>query len=94
MNYTPFGNSDWADIVHQVVDLGADRSKVGVISTINGDANIGFYEKLANAGVMPFDIPVVAFSVGEEELSKLDTADLVGRGTISSQLIPLTTPNG
>ena len=78
VNYTPFGNSDWADIVQQVVDLGADRSKDGVISTINGDANIGFYEELASAGVMPFDIPVVAFSLGEEELSTLDTADLVG----------------
>lgn len=78
VNYTPFGHNDWADIVQQVVDLGADGSKVGVISTINGDANIGFYEELGNAGVMPFDIPVVAFSVGEEELSTLDTTDLVG----------------
>ncbi|MDA7827373.1 urea ABC transporter substrate-binding protein [Rhodobacteraceae bacterium] len=78
VNYTPFGHNDWADIVEDVVALGADGSKVGVISTINGDANIGFYEELAAAGVMPFDIPVVAFSVGEEELSTLDTGDLVG----------------
>lgn len=78
VNYTPFGHNDWDGIVQQVVDLGADGSKVGVISTINGDANIGFYEALGDAGVMPFDIPVVAFSVGEEELSTLDTTDLVG----------------
>jgi len=78
VNYTPFGHNDWAGIVGDVVAMGSDGSKVGVISTINGDANIGFYEELSAAGVMPFDIPVVAFSVGEEELSTLDTGDLVG----------------
>jgi urea transport system substrate-binding protein len=78
VNYTPFGHDDWEDIVDQVREMGSDGSKVGVISTINGDANIGFYETLADAGIMPFDIPVVAFSVGEEELSTLDTGDLVG----------------
>ncbi|WP_259947399.1 urea ABC transporter substrate-binding protein [Sulfitobacter sp. W002] len=78
VNYTPFGHSDWSTIVADVVELGADGSQVGVISTINGDANIGFYKELAAAGISADDIPVVAFSVGEEELSGLDTADLVG----------------
>ena len=78
VNYTPFGHSDWSTIVSDVVELGADGSQVGVISTINGDANIGFYKELAAAGISADDIPVVAFSVGEEELSGLDTADLVG----------------
>jgi len=78
VNYTPFGHSDWSTIVADVVKLGADGSQVGVISTINGDANIGFYKELAAAGISADDIPVVAFSVGEEELSGLDTSDLVG----------------
>ena len=78
VNYTPFGHSDWSKIVADVVALGADGKKVGVISTINGDANIGFYKELAAAGISADDIPVVAFSVGEEELSGLDTANLVG----------------
>ena len=78
VNYTPFGHSDWSKIVSDVVALGADGKKVGVISTINGDANIGFYKELAAAGVSADDIPVVAFSVGEEELSGLDTSNLVG----------------
>jgi len=64
--------------VADVVALGAGGKKVGVISTINGDANIGFYKELAAAGVSADDIPVVAFSVGEEELSGLDTTELVG----------------
>ena len=78
VNYTPFGHSDWSKIVADVVALGADGKKVGVISTINGDANIGFYKELVAAGVSADDIPVVAFSVGEEELSGLDTSNLVG----------------
>jgi urea transport system substrate-binding protein len=78
VNYTPFGQSDWATIVGDVVALGEDGKQVGVISTINGDANIGFYKELAAADVSADDIPVVAFSVGEEELSGLDTSNLVG----------------
>ncbi len=78
VNYTPFGHSDWSKIVSDVVALGADGKKVGVISTINGDANIGFYKELAAQGVSAEDIPVIAFSVGEEELSGLDTSNLVG----------------
>ncbi|MEY4696939.1 MAG: urea transporter substrate-binding protein [Pseudomonadota bacterium] len=78
VNYTPFGHSDWSKIVSDVVALGADGKKVGVISTINGDANIGFYKELAAAGVTADKLPVVAFSVGEEELAGLDTTNLVG----------------
>ena len=78
MNYTPFGHSDWSKVVADVVALGADGKKVGVNSTINGDANIGFYKELAAAGISADDIPVIAFSVSEEELSSLDTSNLVG----------------
>lgn len=78
VNYTPFGHSDWSKIVADVVALAADGKQVGVVSTINGDANVGFYKELAAAGISADDIPVVAFSVGEEELSGLDTSNLVG----------------
>ncbi|MGB1161587.1 MAG: ABC transporter substrate-binding protein, partial [Alphaproteobacteria bacterium] len=78
VNYTPFGHSDWQTIVSKVKDLSASGKKVGVISTINGDANVPFYKELANQGISAEDIPVVAFSVGEEELSGLDTGPLVG----------------
>ncbi|KGJ17089.1 urea ABC transporter substrate-binding protein [Paracoccus sanguinis] len=78
VNYTPFGHSDWSKIVADVVALGKDGKKVGVVSTINGDANVGFYKELAAAGVSAEDIPVMAFSVGEEELSGLDTKNLAG----------------
>jgi len=78
INYTPFGHSDWQTIVGDIKKFGAAGKKTAVVSTINGDANVPFYKELANQGVEATDIPVVAFSVGEEELAGLDTGPLVG----------------
>ena len=78
INYTPFGHSDWQTIVSNIKKFGASGKKTAVVSTINGDANVPFYKELANQGVKATDIPVVAFSVGEEELAGIDTKNLVG----------------
>ncbi len=78
INYTPFGHSDWQTIVSDIKTFGSAGKKTAVVSTINGDANVPFYKELGNQGVKAEDIPVVAFSVGEEELAGLDTAPLVG----------------
>ena len=78
VNYTPFGHSDWQSIVSSIKKFGSTGKKTAVVSTINGDANIPFYKELGNQGISAEDIPVVAFSVGEEELSGLDTKPLVG----------------
>ena len=81
VNYTPFGHSDWQTIVTDIKNFGSAGKKTAVVSTINGDANVPFYKELANQGIKAEDIPVVAFSVGEEELAGLDTAPLVGHLT-------------
>jgi urea transport system substrate-binding protein len=78
INYTPFGQSDWQSIVAQVKKFGSAGKKTAVVSTINGDANVPFYKELAAQGIKATDIPVVAFSVGEEELAGIDTKPLVG----------------
>ncbi|WP_414979578.1 urea ABC transporter substrate-binding protein [Congregibacter sp.] len=78
VNYTPFGHSDWQSIVAEIKRFGSTGAKTAVVSTVNGDANVPFYKELANQGVSATDIPVIAFSVGEEELSGIDTAPLVG----------------
>ncbi len=69
INYTPFGHSDWQTIVSDIKAFGSAGKKTAVVSTINGDANVPFYKELGNQGVSAEDIPVVAFSVGEEELA-------------------------
>jgi urea transport system substrate-binding protein len=78
INYTPFGHSDWQSIVSDIKKFGSAGKKTAVVSTINGDANVPFYKELGNQGVSAEDIPVIAFSVGEEELSGIDTKPLVG----------------
>ncbi|MBM6580660.1 urea ABC transporter substrate-binding protein [Microvirga sp. BT689] len=78
ISYTPFGHSDWQTIVADIKKFGSAGKKTAVVSTINGDANVPFYKELANQGVKATDIPVVAFSVGEEELAGIDTKPLVG----------------
>ncbi|MGR5094070.1 urea ABC transporter substrate-binding protein [Vibrio maritimus] len=78
ISYTPFGHSDWQSIVSDIKKFGSEGKKTAVVSTINGDANVPFYKELGAQGVSSEDIPVVAFSVGEEELSGMDTSALVG----------------
>ena len=78
INYTPFGHSDWQTIVSDIKKFGSAGKRTAVVSTVNGDANVPFYKELGNQGVSAEDIPVVAFSLGEEELSGFDTGPLVG----------------
>lgn len=78
VNYTPFGQSDWQSIVSDIKKFGSTGKKTAVVSTINGDANVPFYKELGNQGISAEHIPVVAFSVGEEELAGIDTKPLVG----------------
>jgi len=91
-NYTPFGHSDWQTIVAQVKEFASQGKKTAVVSTINGDANVPFYKELANQGIKAEDIPVVAFSVGEEELAGLDTGPLVGHLAAWNYFMSVDTP--
>jgi urea transport system substrate-binding protein len=92
INYTPFSHSDWQTIVSEIKAFGSTGKKTAVVSTINGDANVPFYRELANQGIDAADIPVVAFSVGEEELAGLDTGPLVGHLAAWNYFMSVDTP--
>ena len=92
INYTPFGHSDWQTIVADIKAFGSAGKKTAVVSTINGDANVPFYKELANQGIKAEDIPVVAFSVGEEELAGIDTGPLVGHLAAWNYFMSADTP--
>jgi urea transport system substrate-binding protein len=92
INYTPFGHSDWQTIVADIKKFGSAGKKTAVVSTINGDANVPFYKELGNQGVKATDIPVVAFSVGEEELAGLDATPLVGHLAAWNYFMSVDTP--
>src|SRR3954469_10094647 len=76
--YTPFGHSDYQTIIARIKKFASEGKKTAVISTINGDSNVPFYKELGNAGLKATQVPVVAFSVGEEELRGVDAKPLVG----------------
>jgi urea transport system substrate-binding protein len=92
INYTPFGQSDWQTIVADIKKFGSSGKKTAVVSTINGDANVPFYKELANQGIKATDIPVVAFSVGEEELAGVDTKPLLGHLAAWNYFMSVDTP--
>src|ERR1041384_3258299 len=92
INYTPFGHSDWQTIVAAIKKFGSAGKKTAVVSTINGDANVPFYKELANQKISAESIPVVAFSVGEEELSGVDTKPLVGHLAAWNYFESINTP--
>ena len=76
--YTPFGHADYQTIIAKIKKFASEGKKTAVVSTINGDSNVPFYKELGNQGLKATDVPVVAFSVGEEELRGVDTKPLVG----------------
>jgi urea transport system substrate-binding protein len=92
VNYTPFSQSDWQTIVADIKKFGSAGKKTAVVSTINGDANVPFYKELGNQGIKATDIPVVAFSVGEEELAGIDTKPLVGHLAAWNYFMSVDTP--
>jgi urea transport system substrate-binding protein len=92
INYTPFGHSDWQARVAAIKRFGSAGKKTAVVSTINGDANVPFYKELGNQKISAEDIPVVAFSVGEEELSGLDAKPLVGHLAAWNYFMSVSTP--
>jgi urea transport system substrate-binding protein len=89
--YTPFGHSDYQTIVADVKKFAAG-GKTAVVSTINGDSNVPFYKELGNQGLKATDVPVVAFSVGEEELRGVDTKPLVGHLAAWNYFMSLKNP--
>ncbi|OUD14065.1 urea ABC transporter substrate-binding protein [Thioflexithrix psekupsensis] len=89
--YTPFGHSDYQTIVAKVKQFAAGK-RTAVISTINGDSNVPFYKELSNQGLKAEDVPVVAFSVGEEELRGIDTSSLVGHLAAWNYFMSIDTP--
>src|SRR5450755_178320 len=90
--YTPFGHSDYQTIIGKIKKFASEGKKTAVVSTINGDSNVPFYKELGNQGLKATDVPVVAFSVGEEELRGVDTKTLVGHLAAWNYFMSLKNP--
>ena len=91
--YTPFGHADYQSIIAKIKRFASEGKKTAVVSTINGDSNVPFYKELGNQGLKATDVPVVAFSVGEEELRGVDTKPLVGHLAAWNYFMSLKNPS-
>ena len=89
--YIPFGHSDFQPIVAKIKDFGKDGD-AAVLSTINGDSNVAFYREFAKQGLTPKRIPVMAFSLAEDELRAMSSSDLVGHLTAWNYYQSIDTP--
>ena len=90
--YTPFGHSDWREIIEKIKAFASAGKKTAVISTINGDANTYFYQELAAQEVDADTIPVMALSVGERELLRVDASHRRAAGGL--ELLPVGQVDG
>jgi urea transport system substrate-binding protein len=89
--FTPFGHKDYRSIVSKIKKF-SQGGRTAVVSTINGDSNVYFYKELGNAGIKSKDVPVVAFSIGEEMLRNIDTKPLVGHLAAWNYFMSISNP--
>jgi len=90
--YTPFSHQDYQSIVAKIRDFSASGNAV-VLSTINGDSNVPFYKEFANQGLTSDEVPVMAFSVAEDELRAMDVEPLVGHLAAWNYFQSIDTPD-
>jgi urea transport system substrate-binding protein len=86
--YTPLGHRDYRETINEI----AWKQPDVVFSTLNGDTNIYFYQELASRGITAEQLPVVATSVGEDELRGLLPADVQGHLAAWSYFQSIDTP--
>jgi urea transport system substrate-binding protein len=92
VRYVPFSVPSWEDIVFDIRGFAASGKKAAVISTINGDSNLGFYRELGVQGVSAASVPVMAFSIGERELLRMQPKSLEGHMVAWSYFSSLGSP--
>ena len=72
--YLPMGHADFSDIVKDIKNTKPDV----ILNTLNGDSNIAFFAELSKQGITSKEIPVMSFSIAEEEISQMTTDTLSG----------------
>jgi urea transport system substrate-binding protein len=73
-SYLPMNGSDVEAMVRAIKEARADI----VLSSILGDSNSPFYSALRRDGLSPDKLPVVSYSVAEDELRQLPPGDVAG----------------
>ncbi len=72
--YVELGHSDFSEIIEKIK---TSRPNI-IINTLNGDSNIAFFKQLTEAGITSEVIPVMSFSIAEEEVNAIGEENLKG----------------
>ena len=72
--YLPMGATNFSEVVSKILAAKPDV----ILNSLNGDSNVSFFAALAKAGITSKTIPVMSFSIAEEEVAKMDLANLAG----------------
>ena len=72
--YIPLGGTDFSGVIKMILDKKPDV----ILNSLNGDSNVSFFAALSKAGITSEKIPVMSFSIAEEEVAKMDIENLAG----------------
>ncbi len=72
--YVTLGGVDFSEIVSKIKETNPSV----ILNSLNGDSNVAFFAALKDAGISSDVIPVMSFSIAEEEVAKMDVKNLSG----------------
>ncbi|MBF8299266.1 MAG: transporter substrate-binding protein, partial [Dehalococcoidia bacterium] len=73
-DYVPLGGTDFGSVINKIKAADPDI----VFNTINGDSNVSFFKQLSAAGVTIEQLPIISFSIAEQEAQAMGAALMAG----------------
>jgi urea transport system substrate-binding protein len=72
--YVPLGGTDFSAVINKI-----KQAKPQIIfSTLNGDSNVSFFKQMSAAGLPSAKLPVMSFSIAEQEAKAIGPSLLEG----------------
>ncbi|MGH9690783.1 MAG: urea ABC transporter substrate-binding protein [Candidatus Acidiferrales bacterium] len=72
--YVPLGGTDFSSVITKIRLAKPDI----IFNTLNGDSNVSFFKQAAAAGMPPSKLPVMSFSIAEQEAKAMGTQLVTG----------------
>ena len=87
--YQPLGGTEFSGVVGKIKAAKPDV----IINTLNGDSNVAFFKQMAAAGMGPKVVPVMSFSIAEQEAIAMGPNLVEGGYTAWNYYQSLTNPD-
>ncbi|MGH9439746.1 MAG: urea ABC transporter substrate-binding protein [Terriglobia bacterium] len=72
--YVPLGGADFSSVITKIKIARPDV----IFNTLNGDSNVSFFKQIVAAGMPPSKMPVMSFSIAEQEAKAMGTGLVAG----------------